>query len=58
MIGKTSNQTQRDLFQPLLTDFINMSHELILLSQKIDWIYFEKEFSCLYSNTGKQCQYV
>ena len=52
-IGKTSNQTQRDLFQPLLTDFINMSHELILLNQKIDWIYFEKEFSCLYSNTGK-----
>lgn len=53
MIGKTSNQTQGDLFQPLLIDFINMNHELILLTQKIDWIYFEKEFSCLYSNTGK-----
>ena len=53
MIGKTSNQNQRDLFQPLLRDFINMSHELILLTQEIDWSYFEKEFSCLYSNTGK-----
>ena len=28
MIGKTTNQNQRDLFQPLLRDFIDMSHEL------------------------------
>ena len=53
MIGKTSNQNQQDLFQPLLVDFINMRHELILLTQEIDWSYFEKEFSFFYSNTGK-----
>jgi len=53
MIGKSSNQNQRDLFKPLLKDFINLNHELILLADKIDWNYFEKEFSSLYSNTGK-----
>lgn len=53
MIGKTLNQDQRDLFQPLLKDFIDMSHELVLLSNKIDWDYFEKDFSKYYSNTGQ-----
>ena len=53
MIGKTTNQNQRDLFQPLLKDFIDMSHELILLSAKIDWNYFEEDFSKYYSNTGQ-----
>jgi transposase, IS5 family len=53
MIGKTTNQNQRDLFEPLLKDFINMSHELVLLSDKIDWKYFEEAFSSYYSNTGQ-----
>lgn len=53
MIGKTSNQNQRDLFQPLLKDFIDISHELVLLSDKIDWNYFEKDFSQYYSTTGQ-----
>ena len=53
MIGKTTNQNQRDLFQPLLKDFIDMSHELILLSEKIDWKYFAEDFSRYYSNTGQ-----
>jgi len=53
MIGKTLNQNQRNLFRPLLKEFINLDHELLLLSNKIDWNYFEKEFSSFYSNTGK-----
>ena len=53
MIGKTEDQNQGDLFQPLLKDFINMGHELVLLSDKIDWSYFEKDFSIYYSNTGQ-----
>ncbi len=53
MIGKSSNQNQQNLFKPLLKEFINLSHELVLLSNKIDWNYFETEFSSLYSNTGK-----
>ena len=53
MLGKSPVQNQRDLFNPLLTDFIDMSHELVLLAKKIDWNYFEKEFSRFYSHTGK-----
>ena len=53
MIGKSPNQKQKELFRPLLSEFIDMSHELVLLSKTINWNYFEKEFSVLYSNTGQ-----
>jgi transposase, IS5 family len=53
MTGKSDNQDQRDIFLPLLKDFINLNHELVLLADKLDWQYFEREFSPLYSNTGK-----
>ncbi len=53
MIGKSNNQNQRNFFQPLLKDFINLGHELVLLSDKIDWNHFEQEFSIYYSHTGK-----
>lgn len=53
MIGKTPDQKQRNFFNPLLTDFINMEHELVLLANKIEWKYFEKEFSGFYLITGQ-----
>lgn len=53
MIGKSPNQKQREIFRPLLADFIDMEHELVLLADKIDWKYFEDEFSQLYSKTGQ-----
>ena len=53
MLGKTKPQNQRDLFNPLLIDFIDMNHELVLLCNEMDWAYFEKEFDSYYSNTGK-----
>ena len=53
MVGKTQQTKQRDLFRPLLTDFIDMNHELVLLANKIDWDYFEKELSIYYSNKGR-----
>jgi IS5 family transposase len=53
MIGKNADQNQRDLFKPLLKDFIDLGHELVLLSERIDWFYFENTFSPLYSNTGQ-----
>jgi len=53
MIGKLANQNQQNLFEPLLKSFIDLSHELILLSDKIDWKYFEQDFSKYYSNTGQ-----
>jgi IS5 family transposase len=48
MIGKLPHTQQRSLFRPMLADFIDPSHELVLLSKKIDWDYFEKEFEPLY----------
>jgi len=53
MIGKSMPQNQQNLFKPLLKEFINLNHELSLLADKIDWNYFEEEFSKFYSNTGK-----
>ena len=37
----------------MLLDFIDRRHELVLLSDKIDWHYFEEEFSLLYSKRGR-----
>jgi IS5 family transposase len=53
MKGTLPDQTQRDLFRPLLSDMIDSNHELALLADRIDWNYFEKEFSPLYSNVGQ-----
>ncbi|VAW28532.1 Transposase, IS4 family [hydrothermal vent metagenome] len=53
MIGKSPVQNQKELFRPLLKEFIDMSHELVLLAHKIDWKYFEKTFSKYYSHTGQ-----
>ena len=44
MLGKLPEITQRDLFRPMLKDFINTAHKLVLLSDTIDWYYFENEF--------------
>ena len=48
MLGKLPEKGQRDLFRPMLKDFIDMGHELVLLADKIDWSYFEEEFTPLY----------
>jgi len=53
MKGTLPNQEQRDLFRPLLRDMIDPKHELALLADSVDWKYFEKEFTPLYSNTGQ-----
>ena len=45
MIGKTSTQNQHDFFKPLLKEFISLSNELVLLSEKIGCKYFEDIFS-------------
>lgn len=51
MVGKNPVK-QRELFRPMLVDFVDMKHELVLLADKIDWSYFENEFSVLFSKTG------
>ena len=53
MLGKVSEITQHDMFSPLLKDFIDPSHELVLLADTIDWQYFEEEFKQFYcANNG------
>ena len=44
---------QRRLDMPMLRDFLNMKHELVLLAKKINWDYFDKEFAPLYSDVGR-----
>lgn len=53
MIGKTDKKMQRDLFRPMLIDFIDKHHELVLLADKINWNYFENELSPFYSQLGR-----
>lgn len=48
MPGKLQNKNQRDLFRPMLRDFINPHHELVLLADTMEWSYFEKEFEPYY----------
>ena len=54
MIGHSPEQNQKSLFQPLLKEFIDLNHELVLLSQKIDWRLLENEFTLLYSRTDRK----
>jgi len=53
MIGKSPDQHQRELFRPLLSDFIDMNHELILLAKEIDWLSIETGLSVYYSKVGQ-----
>lgn len=53
MKGITINQTQKDLFRPLLRDFLDTKQELFLLAEAIDWQYFEQSFSPYYSAVGQ-----
>jgi IS5 family transposase len=53
MKGTLPDKTQRELFRPLLRDMIDSQHELALLADRIDWEYFEKQFSPLYSTVGQ-----
>jgi IS5 family transposase len=52
MTENPQKKEQRDLFRPLLEDFIGINHELVLLADKIDWNYFEKELGIYYSSNG------
>jgi transposase, IS5 family len=53
MLGKSPNQTQTNLFKPILKQIINPSDSLVILASEIDWKKLEGEFAILYSNTGQ-----
>ena len=48
MIGKTPKEHQMSIFEVALESFIDMNHELVLLSKQIDWEAVESEFAEYY----------
>lgn len=53
MIGKTPETHQVKIFETPLVSFINLNHELVKLSQSIDWRSLEKEFEVYFSEVGR-----
>jgi len=48
MIGKIDKEPQLDIFKVPLKQFIDVNHELCLLSKKINWEKLEEDFSQYY----------
>ena len=54
MKPKTTEDPQNRIFQMRLENMINMEHELVLLSGKINWKAFEKKFGeCYVQDVGR-----
>lgn len=53
MVGKQDKTPQLNIFDTPLERFINLEHELCILSKKIDWDTIEDEFSVYYSEIGR-----
>ncbi len=53
MVGKQNKTPQLSIFDTPLERFINLEHELCILSKRIDWDYVEKEFSVYFSEIGR-----
>ena len=50
---KSTNPDQQSFLNPNLLDQLNPKHPLLQLANRIDWSFFEDEFSPLYSHRGK-----
>lgn len=53
MRSKKAVTNQLNFLAPTLKEQLNPKHELYLLSEKIDWNYFEDEFAIFYSSKGR-----
>jgi IS5 family transposase len=53
MRAKSKTISQLNFLAPTLEEQLNPKHPLYLLVHQIDWGYFEKEFSGLYSEKGR-----
>jgi len=53
MVGKQDKTPQLSIFDTPLKRFINLEHELCILSARIDWDSIEKEFSIYFSEIGR-----
>ena len=53
MIGKTPKEHQMSIFEVALKSFIDMNHELVLLSNQIDWDTAKRFGSVIFGNENK-----
>lgn len=53
MVGKQDKTPQLNIFDTPLERFINLEHELCILSKQIDWDSIEKDFTVYYSEIGR-----
>ena len=53
MVGKQDKSPQLSIFDTPLERFINMEHELCILSHQIDWDSIKIEFSVYFSEIGR-----
>lgn len=53
MVGKQDKSPQLSIFDTPLERFINLEHELCILSHQIDWDSIEMEFSVYFSEIGR-----
>ena len=56
MRGSSPIQNQREIFDPLLTDFLNPGHELFRLAEQIPWKQIEEKFAPYYSKVGQPAE--
>ena len=52
MLGKIDKRPQLDIFKIPLKQIINMNHELVCLSQKMDWDKLEEQLGVYYCHTN------
>lgn len=50
---KQTSSGAEDLFRSRLENIINMRHALVILSEKIDWDYLDKEVAPYFSDEGR-----
>lgn len=53
MLSASPDQSQFDMFSPILKSFIDPTHPLVQLADRLDWDQLEAEFAELYSETGR-----
>lgn len=53
MVGKLPKTHQLDFFQTPLVNFIDMDHELVQLSHRINWESVEQDFAGYFSENGR-----
>ena len=54
MIGKTPKEHKMSIFEVALESFIDMNHELVLLSKQIDWEAVESDLAeCYCADNGR-----